>query len=177
MGFFRLLKSIFCINHDYILAGTMFSRHSIDFENNPFVQVRTRNKRKIICLRDQLRVKMRKSYVEGDPIKAIEAWKKFRRDGKVPEEGRLKDAIDTYCIKKVTDVYFKNGKYVGVKEFDKHVKTDNLRKGTIIVNLLCTKCSIGMQTFHDLTETKDISYRHPHIEELLIKHGHLKKRN
>jgi hypothetical protein len=58
-----------------------------------------------------------------------------------------------------------------------HVKTDELREGTMIVDLVCKKCGSAMQTFHDLTETEEISFRHPHIEELLFKQGYLEKKN
>ncbi len=34
-----------------------------------------------------------------------------------------------------------------------------------------------MQTFHDLTETEDMNYRNPGIEELLIQQGYLERKN
>lgn len=57
-----------------------------------------------------------------------------------------------------------------------YVKTEGLRQGTMIIDLVCKKCGSAMQTFHDLTETEEISFRHPHVEELLFKQGYLEKR-
>jgi hypothetical protein len=58
-----------------------------------------------------------------------------------------------------------------------HIKAEGLRKGTIIVDLVCKKCGSAMQTFHDLTETEDIRFRHPQVEDLLFKQGYLEKKN
>lgn len=58
-----------------------------------------------------------------------------------------------------------------------HIKTGSLRKGTMIIDLLCKKCGSTMQTFHDLTETEEISFRHPQVEELLFKQGYMEKKN
>ncbi len=57
-----------------------------------------------------------------------------------------------------------------------YVKTDGLREGTMIVDLVCKKCGSAMQTFHDLTEIEEISFRHPMVEELLFKQGYLENK-
>lgn len=57
------------------------------------------------------------------------------------------------------------------------VKTKGLREGTMMVDLLCKKCGSKITTFHDLTETEDISYRNPGVEGLLLKQGYIEKKN
>ncbi len=51
------------------------------------------------------------------------------------------------------------------------------REGTMIVHLSCKKCRHRMDTFHDLTETEEIKFRHPKVEELLRKEGYLVQKN
>ena len=51
------------------------------------------------------------------------------------------------------------------------------REGTMIVNMVCTKCGETMETFHDLTETKEMVFRHPAVEMQLIQQGYLIVKN
>ena len=48
------------------------------------------------------------------------------------------------------------------------------RKGTLIITLRCKKCKQGMPTFHDFTETEELMFRNPKLEELMLKEGYLK---
>jgi hypothetical protein len=55
------------------------------------------------------------------------------------------------------------------------VQTKNMRKGTMVLQLVCTKCGEKIETFHDLTETEKPEFRQPVIEELLEKNGFIWK--
>lgn len=50
------------------------------------------------------------------------------------------------------------------------------RKGTMMAHLVCLDCSCTMDTFHDLTETEEIMFRHPEVEEQLIRQGFVEKK-
>jgi hypothetical protein len=51
------------------------------------------------------------------------------------------------------------------------------RPGTMVVILSCGKCGSILDTFHDLTETEEIIFRHPQTEKALIDSGYLIRKN
>lgn len=91
-------------------------------------------------------------------------------------------------FKSLKSIFCKNHDYIIT-----HV-TDGSREGTMFIDLVCKTCGSTMQTFHDLTEAegstvsitpevaklldtqKEVSFRHPMIEELLIKDKYLEKK-
>ena len=75
-------------------------------------------------------------------------------------------------FKLLKSVFCKNHDYVIT-----YIRTEGFEEGTMIIDLSCKKCGSTIPTFHDLTETEDISYRNPQVEELLFKQGYLEKKN
>jgi len=58
-----------------------------------------------------------------------------------------------------------------------HVDTNTSQEGTMFVSMCCKKCGENTQTFHDLTETEEICYRHPSVEKLLHEAGYFEYKN
>ena len=51
------------------------------------------------------------------------------------------------------------------------IQAEGLRKGVIIVHLMCSDCGIVIPIFHDFTETEIPDFRNGALEERLIGEG------